>query len=88
MRKYYIKVRNFIRNKIRNWLGLGEMFIGVDVGLRDQSCIIICSRLNNGTIRIIDNYFPNLRELEHFVKECKQRYGVKDHNVFWDRLKF
>lgn len=73
-----------IKQRIRKWLGFGEMFIGVDVGIKDETCIIICSKLNNGQIRILDIRFGNYGELKEFIKEVQQRYGIPDRDIICD----
>lgn len=78
------KLVNKIRFAIRRWLGLEENFIGVDFGYQDESCIVIASRQNNGTVRIIDARFGSIVEIERFVKECQARYGVPEKRTFRD----
>jgi len=73
-----------LKRKIRKWLGLGEAFIGVDVGIHDQTCIVICSRLNNGVVRIIDTHFASYLELHSFIKEMQSRFAIRDTDIFWD----
>ena len=82
MRKYSMKLKRLIRR----WLGLGEAFIGVDVGIRDQSCIVVVSRLNNGAVRIIDCRFESIREMENLIRVLQQRYGVSDRDTITDML--
>lgn len=78
------KLSTKLKYLIRRWLGLGETFIGVDLGMRDQSAIVIVSRLNGGSVRIIDAYFDNQMDMERLVKELQQRYGVNARDVFRD----
>lgn len=78
------KLINKIRLAIRRWLGLEEIFMGVDMGYRDESCIVIMSRQNNGIVKIIDARFGSQIEVERFVKECQARYGIPQKNTFWD----
>ena len=77
---------NKLRWKIRKWLGLGEQFMGVDVSAnhREQSCIVIVSRLNNGSVRIIDCQFENVVEMEQLVRGLQEQYGIPDRQVFVD----
>ena len=75
----------WIKNKIRKWLGLSEMFMGVDLGYRDESCIIICSRLKGGQVRIIDTRFGNYTEMEKKVKILQAQYSIADNNVTIDK---
>lgn len=78
------KINMWLKSKIRKWLGLGEAFIGVDVGVRDESCIVVASKLNDGTVRIIDARFGSWIEIERFVKECQERYGVPHRDTLFD----
>ena len=73
-----------IKQIIRRWLGLGNMFIGVDVGIKDETCVIICSKLNGGQIRICDIRFGNYTELKAFISEVQHRYGIPDRDVICD----
>ncbi len=73
-----------IKRAVRRWLGLGEMFMGVDAGMRDQSCIVIISRLNGGSVRIIDAKFENIRDIERLTKDLQAHYGIPDKQVFKD----
>lgn len=73
-----------LKRGIRKWLGLGESFIGVDMGYRDQSCIVVVSRLNNGQVRIIDCRFESMVEMEHLVHDIQQRYGISERETFRD----
>jgi hypothetical protein len=73
-----------LKQSIRRWLGLSEIFMGVDVGIRDQSCIVVISRLNDGSVRIIDCAFPSIIELDRFVRDCQIRYGIPDRAVYRD----
>lgn len=73
-----------IKRAVRKWLGLGESFIGVDMGVHDQSCIVVVSRLNDGSVRIVDARFNSQMEIERFIKECQARYGIPDKDVFRD----
>lgn len=79
---YNISIK--LRQVARKWLGLDESFMGVDLGFRDQSCIVIISRLKDGQVRIIDARFDSVLEIEHLVRELQYRYGIPDRNVFRD----
>ena len=57
--------------------------IGVDVNFKEPHMILIYSRLNGGQIREIPAQFDNLRDLEEFVKELKERYRTKVET--WDK---
>lgn len=67
-------------SKIRQWLGLGEGFIGVDVSSKDEACVIV-SRLKNGQARVMDVRFGSRKESELFVKQTQRRYGISDEDV-------
>ena len=75
-----------IKRAVRKWLGLGEAFMGVDMAAssRDQSCIVIVSRLNGGTVRIIDCRFVSVRDIEHLVQSLQQHYGIPNGAINWD----
>lgn len=74
----------WLKNKIRRWLGLGEMFIGVDVGIKDESCVVVVSRLRDGQVRIMDVRFGTIEELKRFVKTTQSRYGISNRGVIVD----
>ena len=80
MKKFSMKLKRLVRR----WLGLGESFIGVDMGYRDQSCVVVVSRLNNGAVRIIDCRFESVREMENLVRVLQQRYGIPNKSTFVD----
>ena len=80
MKKLSMKLKRLVRR----WLGLGEAFIGVDVGIKDQSCVVVVSRLNNGSVRIIDCQFESIREMENLVHSLQQKYGVSDRDTIAD----
>ncbi|MDD5458872.1 MAG: hypothetical protein PHF37_05740 [Phycisphaerae bacterium] len=75
---------NWLRQKIRKWLGLGEMFMGVDVGMKDNSCIIICSRLGGGRIKIIDVHYSDRFELEKEIKYLQAKYDIAKSQIIAD----
>ena len=79
-RKLIIKVKQ----KIRHWLGLGEMFIGVDVGYKSDTTIIIVSRLHGGHIKIIDIHPTDFKDLHSLIKELQMRYGISNRGVICD----
>lgn len=78
----------WFRGRVRKWLGLGEMFTGVDVGTHDQTTIVICSRLGDGRIKIIDTRFHSLRELESAIRDMQGRYGIHDSDIIADLPRF
>ena len=78
------KLSMTLKRLVRRWLGLGEYIIGVDMCQRDQSCVIIASRLNNGAVRIIDCRFESIREMEDLVRVLQQKYGVSSRDTFVD----
>jgi len=80
----YRELISRLKNRIRKWLGFDDMFIGVDVGLKDESCVILVSRQKGGQIRIIDARFGNYAELNAFVKQTQARYGIPNNSVVWD----
>jgi hypothetical protein len=75
-----------LRNRIRRWLGIGELFMGVDISgnQRDQSAIVIVSRLRGGSVRIIDTHFPSIGEVDRLVKELQHRYGISYKDIYLD----
>lgn len=78
------KIINKLKQRIRKWLGFGEMFIGIDVGIKDETCVIICSKLNGGQIKIEDIKFGSYTELKAFIREIQQRYGIPDKDIICD----
>jgi len=74
----------WIRYRIRRFLGLGPIIMGVDVGFKDESCIVIASRLKNGAVRIIDVRFKSIMEIERLVRELQEKYGIRDSDVVRD----
>ena len=72
-------------NKIRKWLGFDDMFIGVDVGIKDESCVIVVSRLKGGQIRIEDVRFGSYAELRSFIKLTQLRYGIQNRDIVIDK---
>ena len=77
-------MKRWLRNKVREWLGLGEMFMGVDVEMRDQSCIVVVSKAGNGYVKVIRSYFPNLIEVDRAVREIQARYGIDERHTIID----
>jgi len=73
-----------LKQKIRRWLGFGDMFIGVDVGIKCESCVIVVSKLNEGQIRIIDVKFGDYCELKSFIKQIQRRYAIPDRDIVCD----
>ncbi len=78
------KFRLWLVRLIRRWLGLGESFIGIDLGMHEAT-IVIVSRLKDGQVRIIDTKFNNYREFEEVVHRLQRQYGIRNHEVFVDR---
>lgn len=79
------RIKIWIVNKLRGWLGFDKMFMGVDVGIKDESCVIICSKLGEGEIRIEDVRFGSIKELEFFIKRTQARYGILNRDVIIDK---
>lgn len=77
-------VTNF-RKFIRAWLGLDDIYMGVDFGYKDRSSIIIMSKSGKGIIKIVDCEFGSIVEVERLAHELQLRYGISDRNVFKDR---
>ena len=80
------KIMMKLKWRIRKWLGLGETFIGVDMAAsrRDQSFVVVISRLNNGSVRIIDCQFENVQEMNRLVRDLPQSFGVSRRETFPD----
>lgn len=74
---------NKIRNWIRNFLWLGDTFIGVDAGYNDPSCIVVISRKHNA-VRIIEEQFPTRGELDKTVERLRIAYGVDRNRIARD----
>lgn len=51
--------------------------IGVDVHFKEPHMILIYSRLNGGQIREISADFRDMRELQQFVEELKNRFNTR-----------
>lgn len=56
--------------------------IGVDVHFKEPHMILIYTKLNGGQLRHIDANFDNLKDLEVFVKELKEKF--KTNRDIWD----
>lgn len=78
------KISLYLVRKIRKWLGLSDVFMGVDVGIKDESCIIVVSKLKGGQIRIEDVRFGNYQELRAFIKLTQYRYGIQNRDIVCD----
>ena len=87
----------WMRNKLRKWLGIqqnetnianldhrlcGLTTMGVDVHFKSPHMILIFSKINGGQIRHVDADFKDLRELNDFTKQLKEKYRPKD--IFYD----
>lgn len=79
-----MKKKYWLRNLIRKWLGFDNMFIGVDIGIKDESCVIIVSRLKGGQIRIMDMRFGDIKELKYFIRSVQRHYAIPDKNIISD----
>lgn len=51
--------------------------IGVDVHFKEPHMILIYSRLNGGQLREIRADFKDMRELQQFVEELKNRFNTR-----------
>ncbi len=78
------ELRLKLQRRFRQWLGLGDAFMGVDIGFRDQSAIVVVSRLNDGTVKIIDCKFGSIVEIERLAAELQGRYGILRENIVRD----
>lgn len=74
-----------LKRAIRKWLGLGDMFVGVDLGIKDESCVVVVSRLKDGRVKIMDVRFGNLRELHAFLRQTQHRYGIPNRDIIVDK---
>ena len=76
----------WIKNKIRKWLGVDKepVFMGVDAHMKGGTCIVVASQLHDGYMKILDVQFGSFRELQSFIKEVQQRHGIPDERVFLD----
>lgn len=85
MKKKIRKIIDAIRTKLRAFLGLEEMFMGVDVGLNgDESCMVIASNIGSGRVKIISCKFSDMRQVESVIQEMKQRYGIRNDRIYGD----
>lgn len=73
-----------LKNRIRKWLGIGNMFMGVDVGIADDTTCVIVSKLNKGRVEIIDMHIGTASELKEFIQLCKSRYGILNRDIVMD----
>lgn len=88
---------NWLKNKIRKWLGIlgieqeirdntrmikDLVEIGVDVNFREQSTVIILSKLKGGQVRLIPSYFKDMNEMEQLVKGLKASYNTTKDAIF------
>ena len=44
------------KKAIRKWFGLGDIFIGVDIGIKDESCAMVVLKQKGGQIRILEGW--------------------------------
>jgi len=56
--------------------------IGIDVHFKSPHMILVYSKLNGGQLRHIDADFKDLRELQRFVTELRNRF--KTDYTTWD----
>lgn len=79
---------NWLRNKIRNWLGINNnTFLAADCGWHEGTAIVVIqARKNKHHIVDITHLSPNtpFYEIDHKIEELAVKYGVKPHNVFKD----
>jgi len=83
MEKFMMK----LKRKIRKWSGLGETFISVEMAGNDGdlSCVVVISRMGNGSVRIIDCQFENnVQKMNRLIRDLQQRYGVSSRETFAD----
>ena len=76
-----------IKKPIKKWLGIDKlekgMFMGVDVGYRTSSTVIITSHVAGGQIRIIDlRKNLTINELNELVKVLREKYKISKE--VWD----
>jgi len=77
----------WIRKITRRFLGLDDLFMGVDIGIRDNSCIVICSKSHN-RVKIIDTRVVTIYELEKQIQEIQKYYGIPNNHVITDKPNF
>jgi len=88
---------NWLRTKLRMWLGIYNndckinrlnnlykdlIFIGVDVHFKSPHMILIYSPLKGGQIREIKADFKNMKDLNDFVLELRNRFNTD--NITFD----
>ena len=56
--------------------------IGIDVHFKEPHMILIYSKINGGQLRHVEADFQDLRELDAFVEELKEKYQTKA--TTWD----
>lgn len=74
-----------LKRKIRKWLGLDDIFMGIDIGCNNETKIIIVSKLHGGHIKIIDIYPENFKHLRLLIDELQIKYGIHKSNVIYDK---
>ena len=77
-------IMNKLRQYIRKWLGLDDIYMGVDIGHKDRSSIIIMSKSGSGIIKVVDCEFGSIMDVERLAHELQLRYGISNRNVFKD----
>ena len=84
-------VKNWLKTKIRAWLGITDppVFMGVDLGYKDYSAIVVIKRLPGGDRAIVEIHnFPPSRhweEIQDTVRSLAMHYGVHPKNIYEDR---
>lgn len=60
-----------------------QVSMGIDPGFRDDSMIIIMSRLNGGKVKVIDAHVDNLKDLRHLIEALEKEYGARDRDRYY-----
>jgi hypothetical protein len=84
VRKWLAEISKRLRQAARRWLGLEDIYMGVDFGYRDVSSVVIMSKTGTGIIKVVECRFGNIMEVEQLAKELQMRYGISERNTFED----
>jgi hypothetical protein len=84
MRRFLAGISKKLRQIVRKWLGLEDIYMGVDFGYRDLSSIVILSKTGTGIIKVVECRFGSIVEVESLAKELQIRYGISQRNTFKD----
>ena len=80
--------RHWLRNKIRQWLGLDNSLILSDLAMNTHSTIVIATKIDGGRVKIINTRFKSVSEYNKAIADIQRAFQISDNDTIQDVPRF